>query len=220
MDKLYQRIIFATDLGPQSLYIANHAVKLSRLCQASLIALHVVEPPMTYTVQFHERDENLKAATDNAAVSLKALCEKLASPEIVQIIQVGAPQDQILALSIQHDCDLIIVGSHGVGGYSHALGSTAHHLQNESHCDLLTVQVRHLQKVIGNQAPSGRYLWQLLDENKIANTSSRKDPTYGSAHGFGEQVHSGPRLSPRPPGAPYRGGSRKDKTDKDEDKEK
>lgn len=216
MDKIYQSILFATDLGPQSLYIGEHAKKISALCQAQMYVLHVIEPPMTYTVHFSERDEILKKSKENATHSLAALCQKLKSDNIIQIIEVGTPQDEILTVSAHHQCDLIIVGSHGIGGYTHALGSTAHHLLSESPCDVLTVQVTHLQNAISPTAPSSKYLWQAIDESKIKELNKTSAKYVSSEHGFGAQVQRGPRPSMRPPGSPFKGGTRK-KNNEDED---
>ncbi|MBS0288112.1 MAG: universal stress protein [Proteobacteria bacterium] len=220
MDKIYGRIIFATDLGPQSLYIGQHAAKISRLCQAQLIAMHVIEPPLTYTVEFNKRDAQLKDQLKRASLSLAALCEQLKIKDIEQVVKVGSPQNEILTQSLHLQCDLIVVGSHGVGGYTHALGSTAHHLLSEAHCDVLTVQVTHLEQAIQPNPSAELYLWQALDTKKIQKTPQARGPKYTSSeHGFGGYVQRGPRLTMRPPGTPIRGGTRRKDKSEDPDKE-
>lgn len=213
MDKIYRSIIFATDLGPQSLYIGQHAVKINALCNAQLFALHVVEPPMTHAKDFHERDALLSKSVESATKSLAALCQQLNVANMTQIVKVGSPQDEILTTSAHHQCDLIIVGSHGIGGYTHALGSTTHYLLNESHCDVLTVQVTHLKDAVPAKAPPNQYLWQVFDDKKIKELNKITSKYMSSEHGFGAQVKYGPKPSMRPPGAPFKGGTRKNEDD-------
>ncbi|MBS0290372.1 MAG: universal stress protein [Proteobacteria bacterium] len=217
MGTVYQRIILATDLGPQSLYIGHQAKKLTHACQANLMVLHVIEPPMTYTVHFADREIALNKAQEMAMKSLNALCEQLDVPFNQQTLRIGSPQDAILDVSQKHQCDLIVVGSHGIGGYTHSLGSTAHHLLNHAHCDVLTIQVSHLQKHI-EAAPAGRYLWQISKPsvNSLLKNIPQAPKFGGSKHGFGEEIRRGPRPSMRPRAAPYHGGTRKTKEEEGE----
>lgn len=212
MGKLYSRIILGTDLGPQSLYIGQQAKQLALLCQAELIILHVVEASIAYTAHFAEQNTNLKKSQENAYKSLQAFCTKLSISEDQALLKTGTPQDTLLETVSEKHCDLVIVGSHGVGGYTHLLGSTAHHLLEHAPCNVLIVQVTHLKKEIQTTMPKDKFLWQqpfLLDA-----------PTqYGSAHGFGEVVKRGPRLTKRPATSPYKGGTRT-RTSDNEDKDK
>jgi nucleotide-binding universal stress UspA family protein len=223
VDNIYNRIIFATDLGPQSYYIGLQATKLSKICQAQILALHVVEPPITYTANFSERDKFIKNVKTSAEKSLQALCVQLGLSADCQMIRIGTPQEEILNESIKDHCDLIVVGSHGIGGYTHSLGSTAHHLLSEAHCDVLIIQVSHLQKAIETAQPSGLYLWQNPLINPPGTPYVERGPKYsGSSHGFGESIKRGPRPTTRPPKSP-KGGTRtrsseEDDTDNEMDK--
>ncbi len=224
VDNIYTRILFATDLGPQSLYIGQHALKISKLCKAECVVLHVIEPPVTYTADFAEREKLVKKVQTAAQKSLGALGAQLGIVSSEQLIRVGLPQEEILAYSIKHQCDLIVVGSHGIGGYTHSLGSTAHHLTGEAHCDVLIVQVSHLQKEIEANPPSGLYLWQApMDDKPKAPSVSKGSKWGGSEKGFGDEVRRGPRPGIRPPGTPYKGGTRKrtsEENDSDENTDK
>lgn len=213
MESLYTKILFATDLGPQSLYIGEQAKKLSQICQAKLYIMHVIEPPITYTAHFSEHENEVKKLKENAKKSLSALSKELELQPDDQILCLGRPQEEILAQHHKKQCDLIVVGSHGIGGYMHALGSTAHHLLNEAQSDVLIVQVKHLQKEIEMTAPSNKaYLWQSCHSQK----QSIRGQYSGSEKGFGEEVKRGPRLSKRPPGSPYHGGTRTRKPEEDD----
>lgn len=220
---MYSRLLFSTDLGPQSLYIGQRAFRLSQICEAELHILHVIEPPVTYTTNFSEREKILKKAQDVAKASLSALSVQLGLKESQQIISVGSPQNEILDIAFKGQMDLIIVGSHGIGGYTHALGSTAHYILSEAYCDVLIIQVSHLQEGIANEPPlKGEYLWQ---NRAISSTSATAKPgspigtlKYGSEKGFGEEVRRGPRPTIRPSNSPYKGGTRS-RTSEDEEQE-
>lgn len=213
---MYSKILFATDLGPQSLYIAEEAATLAQLCKATLLVLHVVEPPMVGLSDFTARDKAVQQKKAVAQQSLHDLCLQVGVSEDHQIIMVGEGQSVILKVAKQEQCDLIVLGSHGAGGYTHAMGSTAQHIIVNAHCNTLVVQVSHLKDIIEKTVPKANtYPWQLPH---IPDHIRPSGPTYGSKKGFGEEVKRGPRLSPRPGGMPYRGGSRQedeDEPDKD-----
>lgn len=217
MDEPYSHIIFAIDLGPQSLYIAHHAVNLSKICQAKLYALHIIEPPITYLTHFSEQESALQKSKNIANQSLNALCEQVGISIENRILTVGNPQEEILEISRKQQCDLIIVGSHGIGGYTHALGSTTHHLLEQSDCDVLIIQVKHLQKEIEEQASKDKYLWQLKSSLSLPSSQSKRQ--YGSEKGFGEVVRRGPHPSLHPSAIPYKGGTRT-RTSEDEEQPK
>ncbi|MFI4937633.1 MAG: universal stress protein [Candidatus Berkiellales bacterium] len=217
MKTLYQKILFATDLGPQSYYIGERAVRLSQITSAKVQVLHVIEFPITYTANFAERENIMKKAEDVATKSLIALCTQLGIDPSLKIITQGEPQTEILEIAKEQKFDLIVVGSHGVGGYTHALGSTANTLLSTAHCDVLIIQVTHLQDEIAKiPAQSTGFLWQPLSASFFAKIRSAT-PEYGSKKGFGSQVKTGPRLSMRPKGVPYHGGTREDEEDNNDE---
>ncbi|HRE31291.1 MAG TPA: hypothetical protein PLD88_04890, partial [Candidatus Berkiella sp.] len=87
-------------------------------------------------------------------------------------------------------------------------GSTAHHVITYAHCNVLIVQVAHLKELIEKTILHPKaHPWQTPKTWENLRFSS----------GFGEEVKRGPRLSPRPPGSPYRGGTRKSEDDLESD---
>lgn len=211
---MYSRIIFATDLGPQSLYIAEQALSLSQLCKAQLSVLHVIEPPLAELSDFAGREAAIEKKKLLAQKSLEDLCRQLSVEKDRQLLTIGEGQVEILSVAKEQQCDLIVLGSHGVGGYTHALGSTAQHIIVNAHCNVLVVQVSHLKDIIEKTVPNPKgHPWQIpqIATEKIGFSG----PSFGSKKGFGGEVKRGPRLSPRPGGSPYRGGTRKTENDPD-----
>lgn len=220
MDKIYNQILFSTDLGPQSLYIGQRALSLSKTCHATLNLLHVIEPPITYTTNFSDREKKLITANEDAQKSLSALSQQLHVEKAQQNILLGTPQLEILEFAYSHHIDLIIVGSHGIGGYTHSLGSTAHYLLSEAFCDVLIIQVSHLKDVIIDEPPrTGKYLWQdnPLTPPKTKPSGGENTPKFGGSNkGFGEEIRRGPRLTNRPGSSPYKGGTRTRTSEEDQ----
>lgn len=224
MESLYSHILVATDLGPQSYYIAQRALILSKQNQAKFSVLHVIEPPLTYATDFAKREKELTTAQTIAQKSLSALSQQLGINSSLQKIAVGTPQNVIVEYAKQHHCDLIVVGSHGIGGYTHSLGSTTHYIMSQAPCDVFIIQVTHLQATIEKmKIIPGEYLWQpyIQQKEKTHNLVKEQTPKLGgSIKGFGEEIRRGPRPTLHPGNTPYKGGTRTRTSEEDNDADK
>lgn len=215
----YQNILVAIDLGQQSLYIAQQAVQLANVFSAHLKLMHIIEPPMSYTIDYSSHEKWIQKKQSESEKSLNALSKRLNYEKMELLTAIGSPQDEILRVAHSDRVDLILVGSHGMGGYSHLLGSTAHQVLSFSPCDVLIVQVSHLQDQL-KMEPSQTYLWEspLPQEATQAKTPRFEGPPHGgSVHGFGENISRGPRLVHRPNHYPYKGGHKPSADEKSED---
>ena len=138
------KILYATDLSPNSAYALRYALDCAMLHNAEVVVLHVLETayvgyaPILATyiddqgqqVFNKERVANPKAAIEKR---LKAVCN--AEPDenpgvggIVKSIEVceGFPAERILGMAKEMNCDVIIMGTHGKGIIGNTfLGSTA-----------------------------------------------------------------------------------------------
>lgn len=139
-----KRILYATDLSPNSKYACGYAINLAIQHDARLIILHVLEP-VSAAVRVHmesyldaERmrnlfDEKITYTIELIEKRLKTFCEKeLAddhkAADRVQSIEVceGFPPDEILEKADKLQCDAIVMGTHGKGIITNTfLGSTA-----------------------------------------------------------------------------------------------
>lgn len=228
----YKHILLCVDLGPQSLYIGHRALSLAMKFQANVTCLHTIEPPMAYTLDFAKRDHIIAKNKQIAETSLQnylttlSKTHKINETNCQSLILVGAPQTEILTTAHDLHCDLIIVGSHGIGGYTHLLGSTAHHVISHADADVMIVQVSALEAFIKAQ-PSQHYLWENQPASVPKSSLTQGGPPHGGSKiGFGENIHRGPRLVNRPSTFPYKGGHQplsyddKHKEKKDIDKDK
>lgn len=216
MSGFYKKVLCATDLGQQSLYVAKRALKMAELNQAACLFLHVIEPPIAYVAEFNQREKLLQKNKEAAQQSIASFCVALNQRSIPQLVVVGTPESEIIRVAYEQQCDLIILGSHGVGGYTHLLGSTAQGVMREAYSDTLIVQVSHLQDVLEKIVPQqGQYLWELPKIGEHPAFDLKTGPRYSSSeHGFGEVVKRGPRLTNRPAKSPYKGGTRESEDDK------
>jgi nucleotide-binding universal stress UspA family protein len=139
-----QKILYATDLSPNSKYAFRYAINSAVKHDAKIIILHVIET-MSAAVfaqmgvfMGDERankvfENRVAEALDRIKKRLKVFCEKeLADdPKMldrVQSIEIceGFPAEEILEKANELDCDAIVMGTHSKGVIANTfLGSIA-----------------------------------------------------------------------------------------------
>ena len=139
-----KKILYATDLSPNSTYALRYALQSAKLYNAEVIIMHAFETayigyaPVLNTyiddkgqqMLYEERVAESKAAIEKR---LKTVCDEELDEnpdyeEIVKSIEVceGFPAERILETARQFNCDMIIMGTHGKGIIGNTfLGSTA-----------------------------------------------------------------------------------------------
>jgi len=139
-----KKILYATDLSPNSAYAFRYAISLAKQQDAEIVFLHVVEPIPgsmqaflgTYMIAGIERkmiEEKKSKSLDRIEKRLKIFSEKElkddpeSSDRVVSIeICEGYPEVEILRKAEELDCDAIVMGTHGKGIMKHTFfGSTA-----------------------------------------------------------------------------------------------
>ena len=123
-----KKILYATDHSKNSAYAFNYAINIARRCDARIIILHVIEflPRGIYPIggesaygHFAVEKIDVQQIKDH----LQNFCEetqiKVGSPcvELVSsiIVHVGYPVEEILNVTDEEGCDLIVLGTHGKG---------------------------------------------------------------------------------------------------------
>jgi nucleotide-binding universal stress UspA family protein len=142
------RILCPVDLSDVSRLAADHAVLLARWYQASITALHVCSPVLISVSDFApagslhppalSRDEITKAR-EQVSVFFAA-----AGPGVVDVVvEDGRPANRILECARSLPADLIVIGTHGIGGFQHLLlGSVTEKVVRQATCPVLTVPPR------------------------------------------------------------------------------
>lgn len=142
------RILLPTDFSEASREAAKYAFSLADRYGAELHVLHVIEEiapslpeavcrvgtdPEHFLTQARETAEkHLAAALPNDIAGGK---------NVVRAVREGSPPVQILDYAREHGVDLIVIGTHGRGGFTHFLiGSVAERIVRHAECPVLTIR--------------------------------------------------------------------------------
>lgn len=147
----YKKILYATDLTPNSIYAFKHAVLLARTSQAKIHLLHVLpeidagfrgyvssimgQGKLEAFEAEHEaqaRDDIKDRLETFTKEELSARPDDLGNIADIEVVH-GHAAAQILRAADRHDVDLIVMGTHGKGVLAHAfLGSVAEQVLHKS----------------------------------------------------------------------------------------
>ena len=137
------RIVVPVDFSDCSLDALEYAVAVAQRAQASVMLLHVMEPisyGLDFTVSLPAvREHQQNVLTERLAGFVVAL--EAANVKSESLVRGGLPRDSILEAARAWSADLIVMGTHGRRGLSHALyGSVVESVLRKSHCPILTVR--------------------------------------------------------------------------------
>lgn len=142
---LYTHILVAVDLTEECHAVIQRAQGLARSSNAKLSLVNVVEPmamafggdvPMDLSLLQQQQFDQARERIDTFAKGYPEL-----TPEARHLIY-GQPRQEIHRLASEHNCDLIVVGSHGRHGLALLLGSTANDVLHGAPCDVLAVRLK------------------------------------------------------------------------------
>ena len=153
-----KNVLYCTDLSQNSHIAFGYAAYLAKLTRADLHLLHVLAPLsddavvtlQAYVQDDRKRHEILDLRVDKARKLLDARQEAFwaaQSPEDKKVraqiksvtVCESYPAEQILKSAKEHNCDLIIMGSHERGVSHTFLGSVAKSVLRRSHVPSLIV---------------------------------------------------------------------------------
>lgn len=139
----YRRVLVAIDFSPAALAALRLVRRLAPT--ATLVLLHAVELPFEGKMQYASVDEAIiqryrHQAQQEALRRLRQLAaaEQLPEPETRLLALPGNAARLIVEAEQEEDCDLIVVGKHGVNMIEELLlGSTTKHVLGEAQGDVL-----------------------------------------------------------------------------------
>ena len=147
---MYQRILIATDGSELSDKAVQSGLDLARLCGASVVALKVVPRyPRSYFEGGAAVDpaevKRIEAQWSEAAQGLVNEVKQRGKAAGVAVKAVVVKSDliaeAILAAAKKHECDLIVMASHGRKGLKRLLlGSETQHVLTHSHIPVLVLR--------------------------------------------------------------------------------
>jgi nucleotide-binding universal stress UspA family protein len=140
-----RRILCPVDLSDVSRHTIDHAILIARRYDATITALHVCNPLAVSSADFTLAgiavppaltDEDVKGVRERVLA-----CFASAGPlDVEVVVESGPPANRILARAGALPADLIVIGTHGTGGFEHlVLGSVAEKVLRRAVCPVLTV---------------------------------------------------------------------------------
>lgn len=155
-----EKILYATDLSESARHAFGYAASMANYYSAKITVMHALEG-FSGTGAWHmatylgedrwnemikEREsevvEQLRGRLDNFCTQMRT--EMQSCPFIVDDIKVksGKAEEEILKMAKSGEYDLLIVGTHGQGGFVDAMmGSTARRVVRRSPIPVLTVRL-------------------------------------------------------------------------------
>jgi nucleotide-binding universal stress UspA family protein len=155
-----EKILYATDLSDNARHAFGYAASMANLYSAKITIVHALEG-LSGTGAWHmatylgeerwndmikEREsevvEQLRGRLDSFCTEMRT--EMQSCPFLVDTIKVksGKAEEEILKLAKSGEFDLVIMGTHGRGGFVDAmLGSTARRVVRRSPIPVLTVRL-------------------------------------------------------------------------------
>lgn len=135
---LIQRILCPTDFSPTADKAFAYANRLAESICAELILLHVFDQPNFQTT--HPEEHPLDPSIEQ---QLKAIEPLGPDVKLRRLLHCGAPGEVICWAAQEHQCDVIVLGTHGHTGLMHLLlGSVAEYCLRHARCPVLTVRDR------------------------------------------------------------------------------
>lgn len=139
----YRTLLVPVDFSPSSLRAIHHARAVAP--NAEIVLLHAFEVPFEGTLRYASIEEDVindyrVAARREAARKLSALREASGLPAdmVRQVVLHGDPGSRILEQEQEQDCDLIVMGKHGLSKLEDVLiGSSTRQVLSESQGDVL-----------------------------------------------------------------------------------
>lgn len=162
------KILYATDLSDSALHAFSYAVSLANLYHAGIIVLHVmadypdIEAKLSGFIgkanweKIQEgkmkdaREALISKRRDNVVVkdALTFFADQVTVGETGQsvttdevLVVKGNPVDQIIKVSEERQCDLIVMGTHGYSILEDMIGSTARKVLRRSQVPVLAVRL-------------------------------------------------------------------------------
>lgn len=138
-DYQIRKIVVPVDLSETSLNALDTAVSIAKTNRASIYLLNVIEASFDLL-----HDEQLfSSGLSHTSDVLNALAGAIQHtndllPEVVQIE--GNVSDTIVKFVLSHQCDLVVMGSHGASGYRDGfVGSNTYLVMKNSACPVLSI---------------------------------------------------------------------------------
>lgn len=171
---MFERILVPLDGSNRAEQALPVAARIARASGSSLLLVQVVTQPIDYSAGWAPlaTGEMIEAGMNGASDYLKTMAasQLLAGIETRTEVELGMAAQYLIALTKDHDCDLVVLCSHGRTGFTRwALGSVAHTLVHQSAVPVLVLRQQDVQPLTSSASPSRPLLTLVpLDSSPLA----------------------------------------------------
>lgn len=141
----FSQILCAIDFSDESEHALEHAAAMARWYASTITGVFVYDTALAMA-PYAFVGPTLLVDADRKALQLRAeaLLRSLAQGVPARArLETGRPSDGILAAAKAVGAELIVMGTHGAGGFEHlVLGSVAEHVLRRALCPVMTVPPR------------------------------------------------------------------------------
>ena len=142
-----KKVLLATDFSECAKTAEEYASAFADQFQAELHVLHVIVDPLMATAEYGAAMSLPPAYLDEIRSEAQRSLDKVVSESVkrggpgIGTIRMGNPPSEIARYASEAGIDLIIIGTHGRGGFLHLLlGSCAEKVVRKAPCPVLTVR--------------------------------------------------------------------------------
>ena len=140
----FRRVMCAVDFSDSSLNAVRFAQSLAQESNSALTLLHVLEwPPENEALAMFDMTEYRDAVRTDAEERLTKLAQvaEFGSRQPAIRLVIGKPHEQILAVAIEEQADIVVLGVHGRNPIDLMLfGSTTNQVIRRATCPVLTLR--------------------------------------------------------------------------------
>lgn len=142
--KEIKKILIPVDFSETSLLAIEHGRILAKMLKADVILLHCDEKAAASHAAMDAETEVVDKGGSGSGKRLDELAssfEKEDKVNVISMVKKAKPSRGIVKTVEENNIDLIVMGTHGIGGFEEFfMGSTAHKIVNLSPCPVLSVQ--------------------------------------------------------------------------------
>jgi len=156
---MYDRILVPTDGSAGTRDVIEHAETLATAHDSEIHGLYVVDTGRFSTLPNEPTWESVTDSLHREGEMALDMVERLVTDDVTvaRATSEGSPSREIVDYARQHDCDLVVMGTHGRGGIDRLLlGSVAERVVRSANVPVVTVPVETTpQDVSEDERPAG-----------------------------------------------------------------
>jgi len=150
-DRVLKQILIATDGSESAEKAASFGIQIAGQSGAKIYALYVIDITPYYSIPLDQVwSKEVYEQIEKMGHEITADVEKTAKAaglEAESIVLKGDPAEKIVNFAEERNVDMIVVGSHGIGGFERlVIGSVSEKVVRHAQTPVLVVRERKKQK--------------------------------------------------------------------------